>query len=276
LSNLLDLQKFYPGDIVITSKDETSDKIIVELKSKTKSQTCSKCGRESSQYHSTYMRKIIDLPILGKSVILLVTAYKYYCHNNNCDQKVFCEELSGFTGKRRRMTARCEDLVKTIALNTSCEAASMICKHMGVPISGDTIIRILLRSADTNYQCGEVIGVDYWAYKRRDNYGTIICDSQTRKPVSLLEGRDGIELKKWLEQNKHVKIVTRDRASSYAKAIKEVLPNAIQVADRFHLHQNLLEAVREAIAGVLPMKIEITNTGGNAAEITALENTKKN
>ena len=82
---------------------------------------------------------------------------------------------------------------------------------------------------------GEVIGVDDWAYKRRNNYGTIVCDSQTHKPIALLDGRDGTKLKKWLEQNKHVKTVTRDRASGYAKAIKDALPDAIQVADRFHL-----------------------------------------
>jgi transposase len=69
-----------------------------------------------------------------------------------------------------------------------------------------------------------------------------------------------VELKKWLEQNKHIKTVTRDRAGSYAKAIREALPNAIQVADRFQLHQNLLEAVKDAIGRVLPEKVEITNT----------------
>ena len=133
------------------------------------------------------------------------------------------------------MTSICEDLVKTIALNTSCESPLVICKHMGVSVSEDTIIRILLRSNNATHSCGEVIGVDDWAYKRRNNYGTIVCDSQTHKPIALLDGRDGTKLKKWLEQNKHVKTVTRDRASGYAKAIKDALPDAIQVADRFHL-----------------------------------------
>jgi transposase len=83
--------------------------------------------------------------------------------------------------------------------------------------------------------------------------------------VALLDGRDGSELKKWLEQNKHVKTVTRDRASGYAKAIKDALPDAFQVADRFHLHQNLLHAVKDAIGRVLPEKVEITDTNAYAA-----------
>ena len=276
LSHSLDLGKFYPRDIEITSKHETSDQIVLGLKSRTKSHKCPKCGCESDQYHSTYRRKVIDLPVLGKSVLLLVTAYKYNCDNTACDQKVFCEELSGFTGRYRRMTIRCEDLAKAIALNTSCEAASMICKYMGISISGDTIIRILLKAADPHHQCGEIIGVDDWAYKKRDNYGTLVCDAQTHKPVALLNGRDGVELTKWLEQNKHVKIVTRDRAGSYAKAIKEALPDAIQVADRFHLHHNLLQAVKDAIGRILPEKVEITNTSVVTENSTALESTKKN
>lgn len=275
MSDLLSLQKFYPEDIKIINKYETTDKIVVELKSRTKINKCPKCGHESEQHHSTYKRKITDLPILGKSVVLLVTAYKYSCDNPECDQNVFCEELSGFTGRYRRMTSRCEDLVKVISLNTSCEAASIICKYMGISISGDTVIRILLRS-DVNDQCGEVIGVDDWAYKKRDSYGTIVCDSQTHKPVALLDGRDGTELKKWLEQNKHIKTVTRDRASSYAKAIKEALPDAIQVADRFHLHQNLLQSVKDAIGRILPEKIDVTNTDTDTENIIGPEETKKN
>lgn len=276
MSHSLDLQRFYPGDIEIISKNETPDKIVIVLKSRTKSQKCPKCGFESVDYHSTYTRKIIDLPVLGKSILLLVTAYKYNCNNATCEQKVFCEELGGFTGRYRRMTSRCEELAKTIALNTSCEAASIICKYMGIQISGDTIIRILLRSTNTKHKCGQVIGVDDWAYKRRDNYGTIICDSQTHKPVALLDGRDGVELKKWLEQNKHVKTVTRDRSSSFTKAIREALPDAIQVADRFHLHQNLLHAVKDAIGRVLPEKVEVTSTCADTESMAVLEDIKKN
>ena len=254
---MIDLQNFYPKDIEIVKKSETPNQITLIMKSRTKKHPCPKCGKESIKRHSTYVRDIIDLPLLGKAVNLNITAYKYDCENEGCDQKVFCEELSGFTGKYRRMTSRCESLIVSIALNTSCEAASDICKHMGVVVSGDTVIRILLRNCETETGCGEVIGVDDWALKKGSKYGTIICDTQTHKPVALLDGRDGSELKKWLENNKHIKIVTRDRAGSYAKAIAEALPNAIQVADRFHLHHNLLTAVKDAIGRALPEKIEI-------------------
>ncbi|MFI3214707.1 MAG: transposase [Eubacteriales bacterium] len=77
------------------------------------------------------------------------------------------------------------------------------------------------------------------------------------KPIALLDGRDGKELKEWLKQNKQVKCVTRDRASAYAAAISEVLPDAMQIADRFHLHQNLLEAIKHTLNSTVPADIKI-------------------
>jgi len=274
MTKLLDLQNFFPQEMELISKTESPQKISIKVKSRTQKQKCPRCGCESLHYHSTYTRNIIELPILGKSVLLIVTAYKYDCENHECEQKVFCEKLSGFTGRYRRMTARCEEIISAIALNTSCEAASLICKHMGVPVSGDTIIRILLRNSQSEYPCGEIIGVDDWAYKKRDSYGTIVCDAQTHKPVALLDGRDGKELKEWLERNKHIKIVTRDRASSYAKAISEALPDAIQIADRFHLHHNLLQAVKDAIGRELPEKVEVENKTESITDTT--DTVKKN
>jgi len=264
LSHLLDLQKFYPGDIEITNKHETPDRIIVQLKSRTKSQKCPSCGCESNQYHSTYKRKIVDLPILGKSVLLLVTAYKYDCNNPDCDQKVFAEELDGFAGWYRRKTERLEDLILTIALNTSCEGCSRICKYMGIDVSGDTIIRLFIKYAEKqDVSCSEIIGVDDWAYKKGQKYGTLICDGRTHKPVAILDGRDGSELKKWLQNNKHIKMITRDRASAYAKAISEVLPDAMQIADRFHLHQNLLKVIKDTLSREIPNKIMIPDESSN-------------
>lgn len=85
-------------------------------------------------------------------------------------------------------------------------------------------------------KCGSAIGVDDFALKKRHTYGTIIVDEATHRPVAILDGRDGMTLKEWLKSNKHVKTVTRDRASAYSSAIQEILPNAMQIADRFHLH----------------------------------------
>jgi len=181
----------------------------------------------------------------------------YYCTNDQCGVIVFNEYLRDFVGSRGQWIERCEAFIMAVALNTSCEAASAICKQAGVLISGDTIIRMLLRNTREVPYTGEAIGVDDWAYRKGQTYGTLICDVQTGKPIALFPGRDGAGLKDWLRGNKQVKLVTRDRAGAYAAAIQEVLPDAVQIADRFHLFQNMLEAVKDSIKTILPSHIPI-------------------
>ena len=74
---------------------------------------------------------------------------------------------------------------------------------------------------------GDIIGVDDFAYKKRHTYGTIVVNENTHEPVTLLDGRNGDTLWEWLKNNKNVKVVTRDRASAYAKVISEELPDAM-------------------------------------------------
>ena len=112
-----------------------------------------------------------------------------------------------------------------------------------------------------------MIGVGDFAYKKRHTYGTIIVDGKTHEPVILLDGRNGDTLREWLKHNKNIKVVTRDRASAYAKVIAEELPDAMQVADRFHLHQNLLEAIKKALnhelcflQALFPQKCRVTSS----------------
>lgn len=124
------------------------------------------------------------------------------------------------------MTERLIDFVTILALETSCEASARIMQAMHVKLSGDTVIRMLLKRYQTqsHIPCGSHIGVDDFAFKKRHTYGTIIVDENSHIPVAVLEGRDGSALKAWLTQNKQVTTVTRDRASAYAKAVEEILP----------------------------------------------------
>lgn len=123
----------------------------------------------------------------------------------------------------------------------------------------DSIIRFLTEHYESQPVpvCSETIGVDDFAFKKRSRYGTVIVDEATHKPVAVLNGRDSNTLKAWLRQNRQVKRITRDRAGAYASAIGEILPDAMQIADRFHLHQNLLEAVQNTLKSVVPADIKI-------------------
>lgn len=193
----------------------------------------------------------------------MVNAYEYQCDNPDCDTSTSAESCEEFLNYYSRMAERCEDLVCILALEASCEGCARICRNMNLKISGDSIIRLLVKRFSIQPQavCGETIGVDDFAFKKRNTYGTIIVDAKTHKPIAVLQGCDGNTLKEWLSKNKHVKTVTRDRASAYSSAIQEILPDAMQVVDRFHLHQNLLEAVKDTVNSVVPVDIKVPVDG---------------
>jgi len=259
--SIIKLDGFYPDSLKITKITESDKQITIRLKSQKHSHKCHKCGEEMTSYHGTYIRTVQDLPILGKKVILKINAYEYYCQNDECPIKSFTEDYEGFIGKSERMTHRCEELIKAVAFETSCEGAAVICGKIGIKVSGDTIIRMVKKAVEQKpaEKCSETIGVDDFAYRKGQTYCTIICDGETREPIEILDGRDGKTLREWLDKNKHIKKVTRDRASTYAKAISEILPEAMQIADRFHLHQNLLCAVKEALSSIISHEVLIPN-----------------
>jgi len=256
-----DLQRYYPECLKVTQVDDQDESITITLKSAKHSHICPGCGEEMRAYHGTYRRTVQDLPILHKNVKLKIIAYEYNCGNPACEVATFVEDYDGFVGRHGRMTRRCEDFVRALALETNCEGAAMICKLLGIKISGDTIIGMLRKLADCTLRpMGDVIGVDDFAYRKGKRYCTAIYDGVTHRPIDILEGRDGKALREWLGRNKQIKIVTRDRASAYAKAISDELPHAMQIADRFHLHQNLLTAIKEALKQEIPNQILLPNS----------------
>ena len=249
-TNSLSMSQFYPENLPIQSICDSEDVINIILRSTTKTCSCPICKEETSKLHATHHRKVQDLPIYGKRTMLDINLYEFDCVNSDCSVTSFTETFDGFLNNYSTMTERLVDLMITLALETSCEGGARILKSMNVKISGDTVIRTLIKRYEKQETptCGSFIGVDDFAYKKRHTYGTVIVDGETHKPVAVLDGRNGETLKEWLKKNKQVKTVTRDRASAYAKAVEEILPECMQIADRFHLHQNLMDAVNKILS----------------------------
>ena len=254
------INSFYPETkLNITEIQEYEKQILIRMKSISKDCRCPKCGCITDNYHGTYIRKVQDLPILGKRVQLEICSHEYECINDDCEVTTFLNTYS-------RMKERCADFICTLAMESSCEGCARICKALGIKISGNTVIRLLLRKYEVlpGPEVGDVIGVDDFAYKKRHTHRTIIVSEENHEPIALSDGRNGDTLRDWLRNNKHIKVVTRDRASAYAKVISEKLPDTIQVADRFHLHQNLLEAIKKALNHEVPATVNIPHAEQSA------------
>jgi transposase len=121
-------------------------------------------------------------------------------------------------------------------------------KQFGLPSRPDSLLRLVRQAEPSAKPLAKIIGIDDWAYKRRVRYGTLICDLETRRPVDLLPDRSVQSVCTWFEQHPEVKVISRDRWSEYAKAAKIGAPQAIQVADRWHLMKNLVEALTDLLA----------------------------
>jgi predicted transcriptional regulator len=98
----------------------------------------------------------------------------------------------------------------------------------------------------------ENIGIDDWAYRKGMSYGTIVVNRETGKAIDLIKSRKKEDIITWLEKHTSIKTVTRDRAKCYSASVKSVLPEAIQIADRFHLVMNYSECIYKTIKSIIP------------------------
>lgn len=119
--------------------------------------------------------------------------------------------------------------------------------QLGLPVSDDTILRHLKRSASRadDEPPARIIGIDDWSWRKSWRYGTIIVDLERRRVMDILEDRSVASVAQWLKRHPTIEVVSRDRCGLYAQAAREGAPQASQVADRFHLFQNLRLAIEE-------------------------------
>lgn len=249
-SFLLD-EKHYIYDHV-----EDEDSLHIYIKSREHGCVCPECGKMSTKLHATYRRKFQDTPIHCKMTYLHANVYKYDCENPDCDCKVFMEALP-FAKASQVRTDALNTLVLATSMFLSNEGASKVLSLLGVQISNDTIQRLYDRIEFVDNPYVEEIGVDDVAIRKGQTYATAIYDLKDHHLIALLDKRDGTSLKEWLKTHNKVRLVARDRASAYATAISEILPDCIQVADRFHLLQNLLVYMKDIFKEEIPAKIYI-------------------
>lgn len=233
-----------------------TDSLDIFIKSRKHSCSCPQCQTESCHLHATYVRRIQDIPIRCKPTYLHVNVFKYECDNPECETKVFMEPLS-FARASQVRTDALNTLILGMAMFMSNEGASNVLRLLGVTVSNDTIQRLYDRVGFADDPDVEAVGIDDVATRKGQTYATAIYDLKDHHMIALLDGRDGTALREWLKQHQKIRVVARDRASAYAKAVSEVLPECVQVADRFHLLQNLVEHLKNIIKTELPAEVFI-------------------
>lgn len=238
------------------SVDYDGRRVHVFLRSTSESGICPCCGTCAHKVHCTNYRHPQWMPVGGMTTYAHIALKRFKCENESCPQQTFVEELENARKYQQR-----SDLVNTVlfAVSVFCSdiAAAMICRDMGIMVSHDSANRIIEHCFVEDDPDIEFIGVDDVCLRKGQTYHTAIYDGNDHHLLALLDGRDGKALKEWLREHPKIKIVARDRASAYAAAIAEVLPQAMQVADRFHILQNLLDYLNDIFKAEMPQKIFI-------------------
>jgi transposase len=146
-----------------------------------------------------------------------------------------------------RKTARLKNTMEEIGNAVGGNASSFLAKKLGINVSSSTLLRATHDFSIGSYETPRVLGVDDWAFKKGNNYGTILVDLEKKKPIDLLPDRTAETLTNWLKEHPSVEIISRDRSGAYALGATEGAPEAIQVADCWHLLKNLGEAVKRML-----------------------------
>jgi transposase len=213
---------------------------------------CPLCQHISSAQHSGYTRRLGDLPWQGLSVRIWLSVHRYRCRNHECTRKIFCQRVPGVARAYSRRTERLAEIVTVIGYVAGGLPGARLLERLSIQTSDDTVRRLVRMNGPASQNQRDqppirVLGVDDWAWRKHQTYGTILVDLERHRVADLLPDRSAESLTLWLEKHPTVEVVARDRGGVYAEGASKGAPSAVQVADRFHLVLNLSSAIERVL-----------------------------
>ncbi len=264
-----------PDPTVITVQQIVPDDTEIVLVARTRRCTvpCPGCGQAATRVHSWYTRSLRDLPWQGLTVRMELHTRRWFCDNPSCPCRIFTERLPTVAAPFGQRTTRLATIVVIFGVAVGGAPGARLLAEIGIPISGVTLLHAVMATALPDSGAPQVLGVDDWCRRKGRTYGTILVDMEAHRPLDLLLGREAAPLAQWLLDHPAVEIICRDRAGAYADGARQGAPDAVQVADRWHLLKNLGEALERLLQRHHPALTEAAHTltqQGRAAAFEAI------
>jgi len=248
-------ESLLPPGLVVDHVEIGAAEIGAVAHSRSATASCPLCGRVTAHVHSSYERGLADLPAHGRRVRIRLVVRRFRCSESSCPRKIFAERFDEeIVRPFARRTTRLESIVHHLGLALGGRPGQSLARRLLFPVSKDTLLRVVRSRAPDWRSTPEVVGIDDWAWKRGHRYGTIVCDLERRKIIDLLPDREVATVQAWLADRPSIRSISRDRGGAYSQAATLGRPQAIQIADRWHLMENasaaFLTAVRQTMHAI--------------------------
>lgn len=224
-------------------------RITVTLRSCLTVACCPVCCTRSHHRHSQYLRTLQDLPWGRCTLRLRLFLQKFRCRVPACIRTVFAESIPTIALPRVRRTTAVTALMTSVGLRMSGTDGARILQQMGLTVSSATLLRTIRQLPLPPMGRVRIVGIDDWSWRKGQRFGTMLVDLEQHQVVALLPDRTPESTARWLATQPSITTVSRDRSEIYADGIRQGAPQAIHVADRWHLMKNLSDTLERFLIG---------------------------